>query len=220
MLWGCLSPFIILTLSVGTLYFVFTPFIEINEKDDTVAFFNSMIVINGKSGAIKVQDSYISIGSSPHTFSGEDNLDRLHIQTVSLDFSNADIKFVTSPDRTIKWNCKIGLETSDPLIKPLNGVMKFDLALSPDSQCDFEIPKDIELVIRTNATRAKFDLPEYNIDFNFNMGDVSIIPSKQVEYFYDLTVFGKGSVDQFLSSQASNPYNIQIKGNRGNIRSY
>jgi hypothetical protein len=214
--WGCLTPIILLGLFLVVMYFLYTPFIEINETEDRIALFNDSIVFNGSKGLIKIGDDLIMTHSSNEVFEGELDVQQEGIKEIRVKLSNSNLKLKTSDTYDFRWNCQIGLKTKDDLIEIKNGVAEISLNMSPLSNCEFEVPVDVLFKIRGHDSEVIVDKMSYDLSLEFKKAYIVLKPDPMIEYEFDIMVFS-GHADTFISSQSDKAYKINISLDKGKV---
>ncbi len=216
MLWGCLTPIILLSISVGIAILLFTPIIEFDDDLQKIALFNRTIVLDTLNSTLMVNDDFIHLNSSPHSFSGQEDLSQSDITTLEASFAQAGVKIQTASDSTLKWDCKIGLQTNDSLIKTENKILKIDLTGSPYSHCDFFIPEGMKVIINGNNLNSRILQPKFDLTMNFTQALIKMKPDPMSHYQFNFQIT-QSDLDTFYSSASGSAFKMNFNGTQATI---
>lgn len=213
-----LGSIIVFALGVGVLVWKFTPVIKIDEENERFMLFGGLIDINGKSGKIKVVDQYKFVENKyKNEFEGAYTLQGSQ-EEILISFNSGKIDLINSPDRNLKWLCKLEKAPDQDVISFKNDSVKLKLDNYGNGSCTLELPMDAKVQLEGLEGEVTVKEPIYDIFVDINNGAINFIHAPEVEYTYSLRLKNGPRVNFPDNSMDPNAYEIQLELDNGTIK--
>ena len=215
--WFTLSFLTLMVTFALLAFFVFknfTPFLDIDAKTGRVSFFGGALEMNQFDGSFYFETSSSDPQQDFVQISGSKTLLDTD-KKIALAFRKSQFNFETSEDSTLSWNCKTqGIGSFQPQQK--DAAVTFDLKSFEVLSCDWKIPEGREIDLEGSFASIRFQKPLFHIKSQLNRGTIKVLPDKNADYQYDLSVLN-GIIGEFQNSPNQSSYQIQATVNSGKI---
>jgi hypothetical protein len=195
----------------------FTPVFQIEEKSNRIVILGGLIDINGKSGRIKMMDSYHYVDNQfTNSFDGAININKDEYDELVINFRSGVIDILQSEDRRLSWDCKLDKVPTQEFINKSKGIIEMDLENQEGISCDIEIPSQMKLSI--DGKDGKISIRELDSDIfvELNNGMISFAPNPELEYVYEIDI-EKGTSYKFENSKTVNAIEVKFDLDNGTI---
>ncbi|PCI27026.1 hypothetical protein COB52_05520 [Candidatus Kaiserbacteria bacterium] len=210
---GLCTLFVILAILI---FYNLSPIIEIDERSGHVSILGGMIDINEMDGTFQIGSTTISDGFSKSKHEGRKSIDLKEFDSIRFDFTNGKFELENSEGATLSWDCESQNLGSQSFMRESGHEIIFDFGSAAASKCDVKIPKGMKVHLQGPNGRLKLKRPNFSVSASITNGSVSIRPSKNVKYRYDLSVVN-GIIDEFNSSADKDAISIKIALVNGKI---
>ncbi|MDA9189718.1 hypothetical protein N9O57_01925 [bacterium] len=210
-----LGVIFILTL-VLFVWFKFTPIINFDQESNKMSFLGGMINLDG--GQDFSDSNLIQVNRSAQVFSGTKSLENFGaLNKMSFKLPSGNFKYSQQDVNKISYQCEKKEPDEDGFLAGAsNNIYTLDFRKIKNLDCDFQVPKNIELeVFALNGNIELIEL-ENSVFIEMNNGQVFFDPKTDIGYEYSIDIL-HGLKDEFESSLDAK-YFITIKLQSGNVK--
>tara|TARA_B100001971_G_scaffold215182_1_gene259061 strand:+ start:6009 stop:6932 length:924 start_codon:yes stop_codon:yes gene_type:complete len=212
-----LGSILIFSISIGILVWRFTPVIKIDEENQRFMLFGGLVDINGKSGKVKFFDQYKFVENKytnefEGTYTMQDTQDE-----ILINFNAGKMDLINSPDRNIKWLCKLEQAPTQDIVSLKNDSIKLKLDDFGNGSCVIEVPMNAKVQLDGLEGEVTIKEPEYDIFVDMENGAINFIHAPNVEYQYSLRLQNGPKARFPDNSNNPNAYEIQLELENGNL---
>lgn len=187
-------------------------------------FFHNFMKSNGNF-EFRVNEDQFSVGGNPVTnysdeesrFEESKDSQALGLKKIEFKFSNGKVRYSTSADSEVSWQCKITGIDGEGRSSVDGDTVIVNLIESTLSKCDVKIPQGMSLISKGGNGDVQIIEPMFRVDIKLGNGQVEIRPAPKVDYIYDLEIVN-GRVGEFISSQKPDALSVRVRMTNGTIQ--
>lgn len=208
---GFLGTLGIITLFVLIMVWSFSPLIQVDERSGRVKILGGMIDVSSTDN-LNTNFKFSHDGHQTSFNKGVKDLQNLEPTELRFLLKDTKVNFKNTNERAVKYSCSAEDELD---IRMDTGVI-FDLKDSSYANCDFEVPKNMNIVVEAKSGRVEFLELENSVQAKLKNGSLSFVPKSNVDYSYSVDV-KTGHARDFVGSTSDKAYKIDLYVKTGTI---
>ena len=212
---GLLGTFGIMAIVFVILIWKFTPVIKVDQERGRVQILGGLVdVPHEDMGRIDYRSN-----EDKNNFSGEEDLYQSNIKRVDVVFSNGKFDIINNEENKFRFECKIKGNHSDIKQSKSKDLLVLNLSNVSGSYCKLELPPKIRFVMKGKNGRVRLIELRNHISINIWNGNIDFSQDPNSQYKYQTSI-ANGSVDDFLSSDSEEAFNVEFSLVNGRISKF
>lgn len=204
-----LSMIGLLILTTLILTWKFTPLFELDEENNRITVLGGLIDVNGKSGKVKIMDSYQFVDNNfTNSFEGSLDIIDENFDEVVVNFTSGVLNLTYNDQNIVKWSCKLDSPPKEDFINRSDSIIELDFEELSGISCDVSAPSRFKTTVDANDAKVSIAEPLNDIFVELRNGDIEFKPNPEFDYKYDLE--SSTPTNNFFRS-SNNKESIEIK---------
>lgn len=213
---GFLGTFGITVLAVLVLLWKFSPILSIS--DDRVSILGGTIEIDGKEGTLAVGTTRMAanaIGKGARQLKGSKPIPNPGKIGFQLRFTNGKAEVRRSVDETLRWECEYFGDEDSMVVSEKGPHFGLLAEKAAGVDCEVELPKGMAIDIQGTNGAVEIERPSATTLVKLSNGQVSLNPTDDGKYKYDLKV-KVGTISEGFVTSAAGKDVIPVSVDLGN----
>lgn len=216
--------FIISASMVGVLILItlvltwkFTPLFELDEENNRITVLGGLIDVNGKSGKVKIMDSYQFVDNNfTNSFEGSLDIIDENFDEVVVNFTSGTLNLTYNDQNIVRWSCKLDSPPKEDFINRSDSIIELDFEELSGISCDVSAPSNFKTTVDAKDARVTIQEPLNDTFVELSNGDIFFKPNPEIDYKYELESSSTTN-NLFRNSDNVEAVEINLSTKNGNI---
>lgn len=212
-----LTMFGILILTTLVLTWKFTPLFELDETNNRITVLGGLIDVNGKSGKVKIMDSYQFVDNNfTNSFEGSLDIIDENFDEIVVNFTSGVLNLSYNDQNIVRWSCKLDSPPKEDFINRSDSIIELDFEELSGISCDVSAPSSFKTTVDAKDARVTIAEPLNDIFVELSNGDIFFKPNPEFDYKYELESSSTTN-NYFNNSDTVDSIEINLSTKNGSI---